>query len=55
MLKIVATCAILLPFVTSRSVTVQKKCAAIDGPVIHERSWEEMTLFPRAIDPRGYR
>jgi hypothetical protein len=53
--KYVAILAVILPLVVSRSASVQKKCRTPEDPVIHERSLEEMTLFPRALDSRGYR
>ena len=58
MFKYVAMLAFILPIATSRSVNVQKatvrRCSVRDGAV-SERSLLEMTLFPRAIDPKGYR
>jgi len=53
----------ILPLVASRFVSVQRpvticadgRCRSTDDPVVHERSLEEMTLSPRALDPKGYK
>ena len=55
--------SIILPFAASVSVQVKRPmticdgdyCRSIDGPVVHERSLEEMALSPRALDPKGYK
>ena len=50
--------AFILPIATSMSLAVERdatsKCTVIDGTAA-ERSLAEMTLNPRAIDPKGYR
>lgn len=57
-MKVLAIFAILLPYIASRSVEVQRQMCRSNDPMcemVYERSLEEMTLSPRALDPKGYK
>merc|ERR1711983_197122 len=57
-MKVLAIFAIILPYVASRSVEVQRQICRSNDPmckIMHERSLEEMAMSPRALDPKGYK
>merc|ERR1712156_547448 len=62
-MKLALLFAIILPYVTSIAVQIRRPailcdddyCRSSDDPPMLERSLEEMALFPRALDPKGYK
>ena len=62
-MKLAVIFAIILPYVASIAVQIRRPailcdddyCRSSDDPPMLERSLEEMALFPRALDPKGYK
>ena len=62
-MKLSVIFAIILPYVASIAVEIRRPailcdddyCRSSDDPPMMERSLEEMALFPRALDPNGYK